>query len=468
MDAAIRISLEDIVYAAIELPEGEHGSLYVHQFIGQIGHISEDGVWFEVFVSLKANFDDHLAANLPEEHKPLVLEQEDQFSSDGQVIGKVPQIQVVRLKRKHILNFVPSKRDSFDLVHSLRTPCLRGKLVRMWATDTKTGQSASAIGRVISDCFRVTMHDRACKIVPEGNVDMILAGPIGKYIDRAFVPTRSPSAFNKVTSSDGSQEQNSSSSNGSRGDSTESSSKSIDRTHKSPSIVLQYPSQSVDLDIPLGAFTPYRLEVSNLSDEGRRDVDAFRRNYLDYLQGFVRQYFGDLRRETISATNVQVLSGHFDPRMNGPELVHAFTKENSFLGGMDQIDLPCLELGPLFLKWNKPFFMSGGEVRAIPNKGDVIYGYPKVVSGKQTARYKRENLCWLNASRVPGLDGFIQFLREAEASGGQNNFKPATVLGPKGEATIFSNLLFAYFHPATAKSVQFRWIIENVFWYYKF
>ena len=466
MDSAIRISLEDVVYAAIELPVGEYGSLNVFQFIAQIGHISEDGVWFEVFVSLKANFEDHTTTTLPAEYRPVVLEQED--SPDG--VGKVTQIQIVRIKRKHILRFVPSKRDSFDLVHSLRTPCLRGKLVRFWATDSKTGKSSNVIGRVIADCFRVNIFDRSCKIVPEGNSEEIMRGPHGKYLDRTFVPTRSPSAFNQVSRSEASDRNTS----GTRlagadqvhGDTRPISFKPVDRT--SP-IVLQYPSPCLDLD---GAAL-YRLEVSTLDYDKRSDVEDFRRVYLDYLQGFVRKNFADLRREVISGTKVQTKMSL--PNFNGivtesneQELIHAFTKENSFLGGMDQIDVPCLELGPSFLKWNKPFHLSGGEVKNIPNNGDIIYGYAKTLSGKTAARYKRENLCWLNASRVPGLDGFIKFLQEADASGGQNTFNPVTVLGSQGEPTIFSNLLFGYFNPTRANSLQFRWIMENVFWYYKF
>uniref|UniRef100_A0A6C0CI81 Uncharacterized protein n=1 Tax=viral metagenome TaxID=1070528 RepID=A0A6C0CI81_9ZZZZ len=416
----IRIVEGDNVYAYFVAQEGE---LFVYQFIGQVGYASEDGLWFELFVSLSAKFD-HLAANLPAQYKPIVLEQEDQYSESGDFIGKVPEIQLVRVPRKNILKFLPTKKNSFDLIHSLRTPCLQGKLVRMWAKNIK-GTQQYAVGRVVSDRFRVSIHDRACMIQPEEN---IVSGPLAKYLDPTFVPKRSPSAYN------------------------------IPQVR-----LICWPSQSSDLDAPLTLTPDHRLEVSNFSEADRQNVTTFRATYLKYLQALMAKNFPFTRREICSFVKIGNVSRMADPKRNGPCVEHAFTQENSFLSGQSVYSDPCFELGPGFLTCATPMSEVGVyNDKKIPSVGDIIYG-TEIATSLGRRKYDRVNLEWLNVSRFPGLDVFIQWVRNPT-----DDLDLRTLLTSDGDATIFYNLLQGYFLPAATINIHFDWIMEHILWQYKF
>lgn len=375
----MEFKVEDIVYFNFEATSPEDGKRYVYQAIGQIGHISEDKVWYEIHISLKANFE--LTANdLPAENRPVVLE------LDEVPPGTPNAIQIVRVRRKNILKFIPSKKDSFSLIHSVRTPCLRGKLVQAW-TIRADGSRQFAIGKVISDGYRSGPRNQACRIVLEGKVE-------GAFLQYQVSPG-----------------------------------------------VIEFAEREEDLYKPCGC----GLVIAPIAEEDRTNVDKFRAAYLDYLQKIVYVNFKDMKRETVSA----VMSGF------------AFTRENSFLGGQDEITQLELSVERSFLSWKR----SG--IANVLEKGDIIYGYERPMDGKSRARHKRNSLFWLNASRYPGLDGFIQFLQNASAPGGIEKFKPSSVQTKTGGETIFSNLLHGYFYPTATHNQHFVWIVKNVFWYYK-
>lgn len=200
-----------------------------------------------------------------------------------------------------------------------------------------------------------------------------------------------------------------------------------------------------------------RLQTSTLTETERCNPDLLRARYLAYLRAQICEHFGGMSRHVVSGIQdggaVAFTQGTAElPRGCYLKLDNQLVMDRvcfDAIGSEDMLDIHYAE---------KP---------RPPIKRNVIYGRPTKSSLRSPHESGRPTLQWINASEHPGLDPFIRFCLFSKEE--RATYDPAdaikSMLGRKGEPTVFSQLVRGYYELRRSEdNPEFAKMMETICW----